>query len=327
MLAQPRSARAAAMTRSPPSGGRSRRRTCPASGGPGCWPCCRCSSGRAGDLDAAEATARQALTIAEDAGDTFAAAHALADLWLTSSVRRDHPPRSATSTGRCGCWATTRPADMRAFALDCPGLHAAEPRPVAGGRAGPAQAREFAPRTGSPDRSTWANAAVLRYWLGQWDDALAELDSDDTEARVATHSCANAGPRCSCTGSTALIAGRREQRAAAGQHLRRAWRCRSRTSPTGRTGTSWSPRTPWRWSSAGRPARRWRGWRGCCRGRDGEMTLTHQWLPDLVRLALAAGDPGAGADRGPGLPGRGGGGDPPGPGRRGQPALPRTARV
>jgi DNA-binding CsgD family transcriptional regulator len=24
--------------------------------------------------------------------------------------------------------------------------------------------------------------------------------------------------------------------------------------------------------------------------RDGEMTLTHQWLPDLVRLALAAGD-------------------------------------
>src|SRR6202041_3831440 len=24
--------------------------------------------------------------------------------------------------------------------------------------------------------------------------------------------------------------------------------------------------------------------------RDGEMTLTHQWLPDLVRLAVAAGD-------------------------------------
>jgi Flp pilus assembly protein TadD len=24
--------------------------------------------------------------------------------------------------------------------------------------------------------------------------------------------------------------------------------------------------------------------------RDGEMTLIHQWLPDLVRLALAAGD-------------------------------------
>jgi hypothetical protein len=24
--------------------------------------------------------------------------------------------------------------------------------------------------------------------------------------------------------------------------------------------------------------------------RDGEMTLTHQWMPDLVRLALAGGD-------------------------------------
>ena len=41
------------------------------------------------------------------------------------------------------------------------------------------------------------------------------------------------------------------------------------------------------------------------------MTLTHQWMPDLVRLALAAQRPGRGADRGPGLRGRGGGGDAP----------------
>ena len=40
------------------------------------------------------------------------------------------------------------------------------------------QAREFAQRTGRPDRATLFSAAVLRYWLGQWDDALAELGSD-----------------------------------------------------------------------------------------------------------------------------------------------------
>ena len=43
-----------------------------------------------GDVDAMEATARQALTVAEEVGDTFATAHALADLWLTYGIRRDH---------------------------------------------------------------------------------------------------------------------------------------------------------------------------------------------------------------------------------------------
>ena len=43
-----------------------------------------------GDLDAADATARQALTLAEEAGDTFATAHALAALWFTHGIRRDH---------------------------------------------------------------------------------------------------------------------------------------------------------------------------------------------------------------------------------------------
>ncbi len=43
-----------------------------------------------GDLDAADVTARQALTVAEEAGDAFATAHALTDLWLSHGVRRDH---------------------------------------------------------------------------------------------------------------------------------------------------------------------------------------------------------------------------------------------
>jgi len=43
-----------------------------------------------GDLDAADVTARRALTVAEEVGDAFATAHALTDLWLSHGVRRDH---------------------------------------------------------------------------------------------------------------------------------------------------------------------------------------------------------------------------------------------
>jgi hypothetical protein len=43
-----------------------------------------------GDLDAADATARLALTVAEEAGDVFATARAQTDLWLSHGVRRDH---------------------------------------------------------------------------------------------------------------------------------------------------------------------------------------------------------------------------------------------
>ena len=43
-----------------------------------------------GDLEVADATAAAALDAAEKAGDEFASAHALTDLWLISSIRRDH---------------------------------------------------------------------------------------------------------------------------------------------------------------------------------------------------------------------------------------------
>jgi hypothetical protein len=83
------------------------------------------------------------------------------------------------------------------------------------------RAREFAQRTGRPDRATLFSAAVLGYWLGQWDDALAELGSDVTDVPKLAHSF----PRerwaaLLLHGVAALIAGRREQRTTASEHLR-----------------------------------------------------------------------------------------------------------
>ena len=121
-------------------------------------------------------------------------------------------------TGRCRCSATipsTRTctctsSTVRIFALQ----NLAQWTQA---ELGLRQAREFARRTGIPDRSTWANAAVLRYWLGQWDDALAELGSDDASADGYLR---ERWPSLLIHGVTALIAGHREQRATAEAELK-----------------------------------------------------------------------------------------------------------
>ncbi len=133
-----------------------------------------------GDLDTADETARRALAVAEAAGDAFATAHALTDLWLSHSVRRGHAAaldyvdQALRVLGEDPGYA-----DLRSFAVDGRifTLQNLDRWPEA--ELTLQQARESAQRSGSPDRTTWVTAAVLRYWLGQWDDALAELSSDE----------------------------------------------------------------------------------------------------------------------------------------------------
>jgi DNA-binding CsgD family transcriptional regulator len=241
-----------------------------------------------GDLDATEATARRALTVAEEAGDASAAAHALADLWLTLGVRRDH----AAAIGYLDRALSVLGDDpvhqdmhlyiltIRIFALQNLGQWTEA-------ELGLRQAREFAQRTGIPDRSTWANAAVLRYWLGQWDDALAELGSDDTGADGYLR---ERWPSLLIHGVTALIAGHREQRATAEAELK-AGLALPIENLTDRENQDFL-------IAAHALALEQQGETGQAMTRlatmltrgDGEMTLIHQWLPDLVRLALAAGD-------------------------------------
>ena len=83
------------------------------------------------------------------------------------------------------------------------------------------QSREFAQRTGRPDRATLFSAAVLGYWLGRWDDALAELGSDPAEPPALGYAfLRERWAALLLHGVAALIAGRREQRRTADQHLR-----------------------------------------------------------------------------------------------------------
>jgi DNA-binding CsgD family transcriptional regulator/tetratricopeptide (TPR) repeat protein len=243
-------------------------------------------------LDVTDATARQALAAAEAAGDSFATAHALTDLWLTCSVGRDHAvaldhiDRALRVLGE-----DPGHADLRAVALDGRTftLQNLDQWPQA--ELALREAREFAQRTGRPDRATWASAAVLRYWLGQWDDALAELGSDAADSPGLMYSFLRERWSALLThGVTALIAGRRDQRSAAGQHLRQGLALPIENISDRENQDFLVAAHALALEQSGDTRQAMARLATMLRRPDREMTLTHQWLPDLVRLAVGAGD-------------------------------------
>jgi DNA-binding CsgD family transcriptional regulator len=246
-----------------------------------------------GDLDAADATARQALTVAEETGDTFAAAHALAALWFTHGIRRDHAA-ALDYIDRALRMLDDDPGhhpDLRSYALEVRifTLQNLDRWPEA--ELALQKTREFAQRSGSSDRATWATAAVLRYWLGQWDDALAELNSDDTDAPGLRYSFLREDwPALLRYGVAALIAGRRDQRTTAGQHLRQGLALPIQLLTDRENRDFLFAAHALALEQSGKTHQAMLRLAEMLPRHDGEMTLTHQWLPDLVRLALAAGD-------------------------------------
>jgi len=245
-----------------------------------------------GDLAAADETARRALAVAEEAGDAFAAAHALTDLWLSHGVRRDHAAaldyidQALRVLGEDPGYA-----DLRSFGFDNRifSLQNLDRWPEA--EATLRQARESGQRDGAPDRTTWVTAAVLRYWLGQWDDALAELSADDADAPGLTYTyLRERWPALLVHGVTALIAGRRDQRTTADQHLRAGLALPVLRIPERENRDFLVAAQAVALEQRGEGLQAMEVLAAILRRQAGEMTLTHQWLPDLVRLAKAAGD-------------------------------------
>ena len=241
-----------------------------------------------GDLDVAEATARQALTVAEEAGDVFATVHALADLWLTHGIRRDHAAALDYIDRALGVLGDDPGhPDLRLYALNVRIFTLQNLDRWSEAELGLRQARAFAQRSGSPDQATRVTAAVLRYWLGQWDDALAELGSDDTDAYAYLR---ERWPTLLVYGVAALIAGRRDQRTIASQHLRLGLALPIQILTDRENQDFLLAAHALALEQNGETYQAMLRLAAMLPRRDGEMTLTHQWLPDLVRLALAAGD-------------------------------------
>ena len=152
-------------------------------------------------------------------------------------------------------------------------------------------ARDSARRDGGPDRATWVTAAVLRYWLGQWDDALAELSTDYTDAPGLTYTfLRERWPTLLVYGVAALIAGRRDQRATADQHLRAGLALPVLRVPDRENRDFLVAAQAVALEQRGERHQATQILASILPRHDGEMTLTHQWLPDLVRLAMVTGD-------------------------------------
>jgi DNA-binding CsgD family transcriptional regulator len=244
-----------------------------------------------GELDTADETARQALTLAEEVDDPFATAHALTDLWLSHSIRRDHAAALGYIDQALGVLGDDPGyADLRSFALDDRifTLQNLDRWPEA--ELALRQARESAQPSGSPDRSTWVTAAVLRYWLGQWDDALIELRSDDNVPGLTYTFLRERWPALLVHGVTALIAGRRDQRTTADQHLRAGLALPVLRVPDRENRDFLVAAHAMALEQRGETRQAMGVLAVIVPRHDGEMTLTHQWLPDLVRLAIAVGD-------------------------------------
>jgi DNA-binding CsgD family transcriptional regulator len=245
-----------------------------------------------GELDTADATARQALAVAEEAGDAFATAHALTDLWLSHGVRRDHAA-ALDDVDQALRVLGDDPgySDLRSFAIDGHifTLQNLDRWPEA--ELALQQARDSAQRSGGPDRSTWVTAAVLRYWLGQWDDALAELGSEEDDAPGLTYTfLRERWPALLVHGVSALIAGRRDQRTTADEHLRAGLALPILRIPDRENRDFLVAAHAMTLEQRGETRQAMEVLASILPRQDGEMTLTHQWLPDLVRLAIAADD-------------------------------------
>jgi len=242
-----------------------------------------------GDLDAVNATARHALAVAREAGDAFATAVALTDLWLSHSLRRDHAAALA-SVDQALDVLDDDPGlvELRSNALNVRifTLQNLDRWPEA--ELTLRQAREVSQRSGSLDQATGVNAAVLRYWLGQWDDALAELGPDDTDYAHAY--LRERWPMLLAHGVAALIAGRRDQRTTAAEHLRQGLALPDQILTDRENLDFLVAAHAVALEQSGETRQAMLRLAGILPRREGEMTLTHQWLPDLVRLATAVGD-------------------------------------
>src|SRR6266545_792359 len=167
-----------------------------------------------GDLDAAEATARQALALGEAEGDRFAIGCALQGLSSVYAVRRDERHRlECVDRALDVLGDDPEYTDLRLILLANRMYSLSVQDRMADAEASLATVRELAERVGDAQLASMHHpAATLYFFEGRWDDALAELDAipDVPEDRTFVGMV---------HGLAALIAGRRDDRATAAAHL------------------------------------------------------------------------------------------------------------
>lgn len=241
-----------------------------------------------GAIGLAEATAREALAVGEAAADAFTIAYALTSLSIIHSVRRKHADALACADRAIEVLGLSdEHADLRALLMhgrifslqSLSRWSAAETtlRELGGERAG-----HVAPGV---------TAAVLMYWTGRWDDALAELGEGDRSLAAATyHGLRERGPALLLHGVAALIAAHQHNARDTATHIQAGLKYPVSTIADRENRDFLVAAQSLRAEQDGDLERATSLLTALLDRRPGEMTLSHQWLPDLVRLSLAVDD-------------------------------------
>lgn len=242
------------------------------------------------DIEAAERTARGALTRASAECDARAQAHALQNLWQVESVERRHAS-ALTFLDRALDAVRDNPdltdlqlslLDNRVFTLqNLDRLDEADHTLDL--------ARDLLSRRGVPG-GLHIPAAVNNYWLGRWDGAVAELDAVVQDGpEITFYGLRQRGAILLLHGAAALIAGHRDDTEELARHLAAADDFPLATTADKEHCDFLVEAMAVAALRDGRPEQALAVYLPILDRKYARMMLRHQWLPSVVRIALELG--------------------------------------
>jgi DNA-binding SARP family transcriptional activator/DNA-binding CsgD family transcriptional regulator/tetratricopeptide (TPR) repeat protein len=243
------------------------------------------------DIPLAQATATDALAKARAADDSWAAAHAMQDLWQIESVQRGH---EAALTHVDGALDAVRGkpdlGDLQLSLLDNKVFTLQNLDRLDEATATLTIAQDLISRRGL-DGGMHIPAAVHWYWLGRWDDAMTELDAVVRDSpEITFYGLRQRGAILLLHGVSALIAALRGDGAQLAAHLRDAEEYPLASVEDREHCDFLLAAAATAAEQHDRPDEALRVFAPTLDQKYARMMLRHQWLPIVVRLALTVGD-------------------------------------
>jgi DNA-binding SARP family transcriptional activator/DNA-binding CsgD family transcriptional regulator len=240
------------------------------------------------DIDAAEVSAISAYTEAVANGETGLVAHALQTRWIVDTVRRDHEAALRRIDDAIDI-VRGKPefAGMHFNLLDNKLFTLQNLDRISDADATLRSATELVLEHRLPV-GPQVSAAVHHYWTGCWDEALYELDAITEDGPAITYAgLMDAGPTgLLLHGVSALIAARRDDRASLAANLDAAERYLVITDSERESCDFLLAARAFAATQRGDLVGALAEFAPVLDPAYAEMMLRHQWLPDVVRLAL-----------------------------------------